>query len=138
MRCFEAKIEESEKAGSHQESNPGYLACAANAELRQPDNHQSSQSSIYTAQVVLKRLSLTPSSHSVCAVRTSAQVRCRGFDSQRLSAFLISSIFASKHLISLYFNVHEARVLIKQNNQFLHNIWSQDLHYTGHYLEVTW
>ena len=31
FRCFEAKIEESEKAGSHQELNPGHLACAASA-----------------------------------------------------------------------------------------------------------
>ena len=28
---FEVKIEESEKAGSRQESNPGHLACAASA-----------------------------------------------------------------------------------------------------------
>ena len=41
---IEAKIEESEKASSHQ--------CSA-TEPRQPDNHQPSQSSIYTAQVVL-------------------------------------------------------------------------------------
>ena len=27
FRCYEAKIEESEKAGSHRESNPGHLAC---------------------------------------------------------------------------------------------------------------
>ena len=25
FRCYEAKIEESEKAGSHRESNPGHL-----------------------------------------------------------------------------------------------------------------
>ena len=31
VRCFEAKIEESEKAGSCWESNPGHLACAASA-----------------------------------------------------------------------------------------------------------
>ena len=31
FRCYEAKIEESEKAGSRQESNPGHLACAASA-----------------------------------------------------------------------------------------------------------
>ena len=31
FRCYEAKIEESEKAGSHRESNPGHLACAASA-----------------------------------------------------------------------------------------------------------
>ena len=31
FRCYEAKIEESEKAGSCQESNPGHLACAASA-----------------------------------------------------------------------------------------------------------
>ena len=39
FRCYEAKIEESEKAGSRRESNPGHLACAASAlplhELRQ-------------------------------------------------------------------------------------------------------
>ena len=76
LDVFEVKIEESEKPGSCQESNPGCLACAASALplsyqfIRQPDNHQLSQSSIYTAQVVLKCLSLTPGSHSVCAVRT--------------------------------------------------------------------
>ena len=31
FRCYEAKIEESEKAGSRWESNPGHLACAASA-----------------------------------------------------------------------------------------------------------
>ena len=29
FRCYEAQIEESEKAGSRRESNPGHLACAA-------------------------------------------------------------------------------------------------------------
>ena len=56
FRCYEAKIEESEKAGSRQESNPGHLwvepQCSA-TEPRQPDDHQPSQSSIYTAQMVL-------------------------------------------------------------------------------------
>ena len=31
LDVFEAKIEESEKAGSRRESNPGHLACAASA-----------------------------------------------------------------------------------------------------------
>ena len=31
FRCYEAQIEESEKASSHRESNPGHLACAASA-----------------------------------------------------------------------------------------------------------
>ena len=31
FRCYEAKIEESEKAGSRLELNPGHLACAASA-----------------------------------------------------------------------------------------------------------
>ena len=31
LDIFEAEIEESEKAGSHWESNPGHLACAASA-----------------------------------------------------------------------------------------------------------
>ena len=31
FRCYEAQIEESEKAGSRRESNPGHLACAASA-----------------------------------------------------------------------------------------------------------
>ena len=58
-------MEESEKAGSHRESSQGHLVCAVSVsatELRQPDNHQPSQSSIYTVQVVLKCLSITPSS----------------------------------------------------------------------------
>ena len=32
----------------------------------------------------------------------AAQARCPGFDSRRLPAFSLSSIFTSKHLISLY------------------------------------
>ena len=55
------------------ESNPGHLVCAASkysaTELRWPDNHQPSQCSMCTAQVVLKCPRLTPSSHSVCAIR---------------------------------------------------------------------
>ena len=71
-RCYEAKIDESEKADSRRELNPGalaaHLACAASA--LQPNNHHPPQSLMYTAQVVLKCLSCTPGSHSVCAVRT--------------------------------------------------------------------
>ena len=49
---------------------PGlYSQCSA-TELRQPDNHQPSQSSICTAQVGLKCLRYTPGSLSVCAVKT--------------------------------------------------------------------
>ena len=71
-RCYEAQIEESEKADSRRELNPGalaaHLACAASA--LQPNNHQPPQSLMCTAQVVLKCLSCTPGSHSACAVRT--------------------------------------------------------------------
>ena len=66
-------MEESEKAGSRRKSNPGHLACAASALPLSYDNRKTtstSPSSIYTAQVVLKCLSLTPGSHSICAVRT--------------------------------------------------------------------
>ena len=38
FRCFEAKIEESEKAGSLRESNPGHLACAASTLPLSHDN----------------------------------------------------------------------------------------------------
>ena len=48
------KIEKSENAGSRQESNLRHLACAASALPPSYDNHQPSQSSICTAQVVLK------------------------------------------------------------------------------------
>ena len=57
FRCYEAKIEESEKAGSRRESNPGHLACAASALPLRYDNRTTTsppQSSIYTAQVGLK------------------------------------------------------------------------------------
>ena len=55
--CYVAKIEESEKAGSCQESNPGHLwleppvLCATDP-WQQPDNNRPSQSAICTAQVV--------------------------------------------------------------------------------------
>ena len=42
LDIFEVKIEESEKAGSHQESNPGHLACAASILPLSSDNHQPS------------------------------------------------------------------------------------------------
>ena len=42
FRCYEAKIEESEKAGSCRELNPGHNLL----EPQQPDNHRPSQSSI--------------------------------------------------------------------------------------------
>ena len=72
------KIEESEKAGSCWESNPGHLACAVIAlppKLWQLDNHQPSQSSMCTAQVVMKCLSRTPGSILVCAISSD----CRPF-----------------------------------------------------------
>ena len=53
---YEAKIEESEKAGSRQESNSEHLWLelpVLTTEPRQPDNHQPSQTSLCTAQVVL-------------------------------------------------------------------------------------
>ena len=46
----------------------GLCSQCSGTELQQPDNHQSSQFSICTAQVVC--LSCTLGSHSVCAVRT--------------------------------------------------------------------
>ena len=70
FRCF---WEESERAGSHWELNPGHLACAASAlSLSCDDWTTTSQSSICTAQQVgLKWLSHTPDSLSACAVRAS-------------------------------------------------------------------
>ena len=59
LRCYEAKIEESEKAGSRWELNQdtsGLGSQCSATELRQPDNHQPSQSSICTAQVELNSL----------------------------------------------------------------------------------
>ena len=38
FRCYEVKIEESEKASSHRELNPGHLACAASALPLRHDN----------------------------------------------------------------------------------------------------
>ena len=43
FRCYEAKIEESEKAGSRRESNPGHLACAASALPLSYDNHSAAR-----------------------------------------------------------------------------------------------
>ena len=56
FRCYEAEIEESEKASSHWEStqNTSSLSCQCSAtEPQQPDNCQPPQSSIHTAQVLL-------------------------------------------------------------------------------------
>ena len=57
FRCYEAKIEESEKGQQLPESRTqdtsGLSRQCSVTELRQPDNHQPSQSFICTAQVVL-------------------------------------------------------------------------------------
>ena len=42
LDVVEAKIKESEKAGSHQQLNPGHLACAANALPLSYDNRTTS------------------------------------------------------------------------------------------------
>ena len=71
---YEAKIEESEKAGSHKKLNPRHLACAASA-----------------LPLRLKCLSRTPGSHSVCAIRTPLGVDCKILSIRRepmLSSFL--------------------------------------------------
>ena len=73
FRCYEAKIEESEKAGSRRESNPGHLLldlpvlCHWATTAGQPP----------TLTILYMHctggtecLSHTPASHSVCAVRT--------------------------------------------------------------------
>ena len=59
FRCYEAKREESEKVGSCREftqDTSGLNTQCSATELQQPDNYQSSQSSICTAQVVLNAL----------------------------------------------------------------------------------
>ena len=56
FRCYEAKIEESEKGRQPpgvEPRTPGLSRQCSATELRQPDNHQPPQSSICTAQVVL-------------------------------------------------------------------------------------
>ena len=60
FRCYEAKIEESEKGRQPpgiEPRTPGLCSQCSATELRQPDNHQPPQSSICTAQVGLKCLS---------------------------------------------------------------------------------
>ena len=61
-------------AGSRTQDTSGLSRQCSATELRQLDNHQPLQSSICTAQVVLKCLSRTPGSHSVCGIRTPSGV----------------------------------------------------------------
>ena len=61
FRYDEVKIEESEKARSLQESNPGHLACAASALPLNYDNWTTAQS----CKSGTECLSHTPGSHSV-------------------------------------------------------------------------
>ena len=60
------------QATDHQATN--HQATNHQATDHQATDHQPSQSSISTVQVVLKCLSHTPGSHSVCAVRTQLGV----------------------------------------------------------------
>ena len=59
FRCYEVKIEESEKpavAGSRTQDTSGLSRQCSATEPQQPDDHQPSQSSMYTAQMVLNAL----------------------------------------------------------------------------------
>ena len=69
LDVLEAKIEESEKADSHWESNPGHLVCAISVLPLSYDTRATTSTHNPLAQVVLKCLSLTPGRHSVCAIR---------------------------------------------------------------------
>ena len=73
---------------------PGLFSQCSATELRQPDNHQPSQSSICTAQVGLK------ASVAHLAEHWQLKPEVSGFDSHRLPAFSLSSIFTSQHLNS--------------------------------------
>ena len=57
FRCYEAKIEESEKkpavTGNRTQDTSGLSRQCSATEPQQPDDHQPSQSSMYTAQMVL-------------------------------------------------------------------------------------
>ena len=83
FRCYEAKIEESEKADSCQESNPGHLSGCQVCDW----GIQYHQCSIYRGLwglVVVWLVWLSDTGGS--------SQRCPGFDSQRLLAFLHSFV----------------------------------------------
>ena len=107
FRCYEAKIEESEKGrqpSGVEPRTPGWCRQCSATELRQADNHQPPQSSICTAQVVLKCLSRKPGSHSVCACRQNS-VRGRPENSlhqERTHAEWFSHSKCSEHLASAW------------------------------------
>ena len=92
LRRYEMKTEESEKAGSHRELNPGHLTYAVSAlplRLRQTDNYKPSQSSICIAQVGLRNVSVVHL--AVCAVKTPLGVDWKILSVRRepmLSGFL--------------------------------------------------
>ena len=100
FRCYEAKIKESEKAGSHQESNPGDLAWATSTtEPQQSDNHQPPTTPFMYCTDGTECLSHIPDSHPVCAVRTSLGVNQKIFSGRKepmLSGF--SHCKCSEHL----------------------------------------
>ena len=62
---FEAKIEENEKAGSHRESNPGHLACAASTVPLSYDN-QTTTSPHYFVYSLLVHVHIQVSYSSAC------------------------------------------------------------------------
>ena len=71
LDVFEAKIEESEKAGSRRESHPGHLACVASALPLSYDNQTttSPHNPLFCTGGTEVPQS-PPGSHSVCAIRT--------------------------------------------------------------------
>ena len=78
FRCYEAKIQENEKAGSHRESNP---VCNWGTQYNLCSTYRGLWGLVVVLLFWLNGRALV------------AQARCPGFDSQWMLAFSLSSIF---------------------------------------------
>ena len=107
FRCYEAKIEESEKDGSLRELNPGHLwleppvLCHWATTTRQPP----SLMILYMYCIGgTERLSRTPGSHSVCAIRTPLGVDRKILSIRRVTMLSVfSHSKCSEHLASCWY-----------------------------------
>ena len=111
FRCYEAKIEECEKAGSRRESNPGHL-CQCSANWATTAGQPPALTILCRSCICFrKEVSCRPlmefrwhilSGYQVCdwgiqyhLCTGGSSQRCFGFNSRRLPAFSLSSIFTS-------------------------------------------
>ena len=110
LGCYEAKIEESEKAGSRRELNPGHLWLEAPVfcHLATIAGQPPTLTILYMyCSGGTECLSHTPGSHSVCAVRTPLGVNWKILSVRK--KLMLSAFFShSKHSVFFFLTLTQS------------------------------